>query len=410
MSAAGARPPARGSGPPPVPFGPLLAGLGLVLAFGLSMILVLGRLDLVTTVGSGPRTPVPTVNPSVVFTPPPSAALGYQMKGTILFAKNGDIWALTSQTVQRLTSGGNESAPTWGVGGSSIYYIETASLGSLAPYNGVTQGSRYDLYYPVIMRMAADGSGPKVIKSGLLTFSGGTHFFDWYLQPDLSPDGKTLAMITNYPDPFDLSTGPTLAFLPSGGGTPSVPSLGQFQPLGHDDPAWSPDGKLVAFTYNQRSGAIGDPRIALYTVSTRRMRFLSAAGYARPSWSPDGKWIAAEKTDGKSRDVVLLSASTGAEVARLTNDGESFAPTWSPDGSAVAFLHEQGTGIDLDLAVLGPGSPFATTQIIALTESSLLDGTSRPAWFIPAAQLPTPVPTVPPASASPSSAPSPSGP
>ena len=134
-----------------------------------------------------------------------------------------------------------------------------------------------------------------------------------------------------------------------------MPTLAQFNPLGHNDPAWSPDGKLVAFTYNQRSGAIGDPRIAIYTVATKKMRFLSAAGYARPSWSPDGKWIAAEKTDGKGRDVVLLNASTGAEVARLTNDGGSFAPTWSPDGTAVAFLHAQGAGIDLDLAVLGPG-------------------------------------------------------
>jgi Tol biopolymer transport system component len=140
------------------------------------------------------------------------------------------------------------------------------------------------------------------------------------------------------------------------------------------------------------------------------MRFLSAAGYARPSWSPDGRWIAAEKTDGKGRDVVILNASSGAEVARLTNDGGSFAPTWSPDGTAVAFLHAQGTGIDLDLAVLGPGSPFATSQIIALTESSLLDGTSRPAWFIPALELPTPVPTAPPASAPASNGPSPGGP
>jgi len=408
MSRPAPRPPSGGYGRPPFPFGPVIASAGLVLAFGLSMVLVLGRLDLVTSVAPGHPTPQPTVNPSVVFTPPPSAALGYQMKGTILFAKNGDIWALTSQSVQRLTSGGTESEPTWGPGGTTIYYVETRVIDSLSPPQA--PGGRYDLYYPVITRMAANGGGAKVIKSGLLTYPGGTHFFDWYLQPDVSPDGKTIALITNYPSPFNLSLGPQLAFLPAGGGTPSVPNVAQFNPLGHNDPTWSPDGKLVAFTYNQRSGAIGDPRIAIYTVATKRMRFLSAPGYARPSWSPDGKWIAAEKTDGKGRDIVILNASTGAEVARLTNDGESFDPTWSPDGTAVAFLHAQGTGIDLDLAVLGPGTPFATAQVIALTESSLLDGTSRPAWFIPASELPTPVPTAPPASASPSSGPSPSGP
>ena len=62
--------------------------------------------------------------------------------------------------------------------------------------------------------MAADGSAAKVIKSGLLTFSGGTHFFDWYVQPDVSPDGKTIVLITNYPNPFNLFFGPQLGFMP----------------------------------------------------------------------------------------------------------------------------------------------------------------------------------------------------
>ncbi len=394
----------RGSGRPPFPFGPTLAGVGLVMAAGLSMVLVLGRLDLITRVAPGHATPPPTVNPSVVFTPAPSANQGYQLKGTILFAKNGDIWALTGQSVMRLTSGAAASQPTWSPDGKSIYYIATLTLDSIAPPQ--LGSGRYRLDYPVIMRMNADGSRPKGIKSGLLTFQGGTHFFDWYMQPDVSPDGKTLALITNYPNPFDLARGPVLGFLPVGGGTPSVPFLAQFSPLGHNDPAWSPSGKLVAFTYNQRSGPIGDPRVALYSVASRRMSLLSAAGYDRPAWSPDGRWLAVEKTNGKGRDIVILNASTGAEVARLTNDGGSFAPTWAPDGTAVAFLHAQGTGIDLDLALLGPGTPYTTTQVLVLTESSLLDGTSRPAWFTPPNQLPTPPPTAAPSVVAPSSGPS----
>ena len=214
-------------------------------------------------------------------------------------------------------------------------------LDSLTPPQ--ENGGRYDLYYPVITRMAADGSGAKVIKSGLLTFSGGTHFFDWYVQPDVSPDGKTIALITNYPNPFNLFLGPHLGFLPAGGR----------HALGADPrPVQSARPQRSGLEPRRQAGrlhlqpAVGGDRRSAHRASTpsppSSMRFLSAAGYARPSWSPDGKWIAAEKTDGKGRDVVILNASTGAEVARLTNDGESFAPTWSPDGTAVAFLHAQG--------------------------------------------------------------------
>ena len=63
MSLPASRPPSRGYGRPPFPFGPVVASAGLVLAFGLSLVLVLGRLDLVTTVGPGHPTPPPDGQP-----------------------------------------------------------------------------------------------------------------------------------------------------------------------------------------------------------------------------------------------------------------------------------------------------------------------------------------------------------
>lgn len=383
-----------------LPLGPILAAAGLAVVALVSLLVLFGRFDLVPggTSGQG-NGPVRTPNPSLVFTPSPPPDDTYKLPGSVLFVKNGDIWVLTGSQVTKLTTSGQASSPTCSPDGRSIYYIETRTRYADAPYQGGS--SAYQLNYPVVMRMNADGSSPTVIKDSLIGYSGNRYFFSWYLQPDVSPDGRTLALVTDAPDPFRRDL--TLGFLSTKGGAVSVPNLSEVSPLGHSDPAWSPDGRTVAFTYNQRSGAIGSPRIALYTVATRKMRFLTGPGFARPSWSPDGRWIAAERTDGKGRDVVILSARDGSEAARLTNDGASFAPTWAPDGSAVAFLHAQGEGIDLHLVVLAPGNPFGVKEVLELTTASLLDGTSRPAWYIPPELLPTPSPSAAPTTAAPGS-------
>ena len=85
-------------------------------------------------------------------------------------------------------------------------------------------------------------------------------------------------------------------------------------------------------------------------------------GYANPSWSPDGRWIAAERTSGTGRDIVILDPESGAEVARLTNDGDSFAPTFSPNGNQIAFLRRKGLGVAelpaVNQPVLGDGLAY----------------------------------------------------
>ena len=103
-------------------------------------------------------------------------------------------------------------------------------------------------------------------------------------------------------------------------------------------------------------------------------------------------------------DVAILDARTGAELLRLTDDGASWAPVWSPKGDQIAYLHVSGQVVDLRLAQLDGSAPTWTVkETVDLTTSAGLDGASRPAWFIPADQLPAPtaVPTTAP-TASPS--------
>ena len=54
---------------------------------------------------------------------------------------------------------------------------------------------------------------------------------------------------------------------------------------------------------------------------------------------------------------MILDASRGRELLRVTNDGASWAPVWSPKGDAIAFLHIEGQIVDLRMAVLGGNAP-----------------------------------------------------
>ncbi len=388
---------------------PALALAGLLLVAAISVVLLVGGVG--TPGGSGgngggggqagtQRTP----NPSVIFTPEPSADAPPPFVGTILFTQDGNLWSMKDEEVKQLTTAGTDAMPNWLPDGSGVVLVETRQRASKIPYAGTL--SDYILDYPVLVRVSPDGSTREVVKSGLYKLSGGTnrYYFTWLLQPDVSPDGKTIALVSDAPDPFDDDV--RLSLLSSKGGKVNDLGVRQNNGLGHNDPDWSPDGKRIAFTYNGRDGSIGAPRIAIYTPATKKLKFLTARGYAQPSWSPDGSLLAAVKTTGSGRDIVIVRASDGAVLGRVTSDGRSFAPTWGPDGSGIAYLNLTTAGADLRLLKLGPASGSDGVPVvvddIALTTDTRLDPASRPAWYIPPDLLPPP-------SSSPSPAPSASG-
>jgi TolB protein len=178
--------------------------------------------------------------------------------------------------------------------------------------------------------------------------------------------------------------------------------LSQVAPLGHQDPAWRPDGGRLLYVLNDRDGAKGSPRIYAWNPDTGKSRPVTGPGYLYPSWSPDGRYIAATRTSAYGTDVVILSAATGAEVQRLTDDGNSWAPVWSPAGNQIAYLHVAGQVIDLRMIQLDGTAPTWTAkEPVDLTTAAGLDGVSRPDWFVPTDQVPAA-----PASTAPSASPS----
>jgi TolB protein len=101
-------------------------------------------------------------------------------------------------------------------------------------------------------------------------------------------------------------------------------------------PAWSPDGRSLAYVSYRR----GSPDIFIASIYEGKSRELTAGKFGQsfaPSWSPDGKRIAfASSRTGPSE--IWVANADGTDAKRLTHGTASnTAPCWSPTGQEIAF-------------------------------------------------------------------------
>jgi Tol biopolymer transport system component len=151
--------------------------------------------------------------------------------------------------------------------------------------------------------------------------------------PDLSPDGKSAVVISTAPN------GLSVVSLADGHVTRiPAPPHGRFV----GPPRWSPAEEQVVCTLDLRGNAIAEPpsaQLMIWEVGTGQLRPLTgpAASALDPAWSPDGKEVAFIGADG----LETVSVGDGRRAVLAESAGQRYtyrSPSWSPDGRRLAFL------------------------------------------------------------------------
>jgi TolB protein len=199
-----------------------------------------------------------------------------------------------------------------------------------------------------IHRVDSDGHGVVPMSPGGATA----------LSPTWAPDGARFAYVVLGND----GQSPVIIQDLSGGARRTVPTTGEDG--NHNTPAFSPDGRSLAFARLTAQGA------ALFRADLARgtVERLTPPRYPAnlsPTWSPDSRRIAFVSDRAGAPQIYVMSADGTDQELLVPYDfgatGASYAPEWSSDGTMIVFHRDVSGSPQLFVYVL------ASRQVRQLT-------------------------------------------
>jgi tricorn protease len=159
--------------------------------------------------------------------------------------------------------------------------------------------------------------------------------------PAWSPDGKTIAY-------FSEAGGEYRLMLRDQNGPGDETAIQLDGPSFYYTPVWSPDGKRIAYT---------DKRLKLWIVelATRKPVVVDSDTYehperslSSPAWSPDSKWLAyAKRQPNHLRAIMLYDVASGATHQVTDGRSDAISPVFSLDGKALYFAASTNFGLNV---------------------------------------------------------------
>jgi Tol biopolymer transport system component len=242
---------------------------------------------------------------------------------------------------RRLTTSHNNAEPSWSPDGRRIAFehgAKTASL-SVMGANGSQQRRLTRGHVDTAARWTPDGR--------YISFTRGSNCYQaakpacdiWLIRPDgtglrqvthdgqastssFSPDSKQFAFTHQQPD-----FGREDVYVMNADGTGGRNLTGGLHGDSYD-PAWSPDGKTIAFTYHACPDC--DQLLAFLSLQDGRVRYFNFryGGGSVPvqehAWSPDSKWI----VFATQQTLWVVDFATLTKAKRVAYAGDNHDPAW----------------------------------------------------------------------------------